>query len=70
MTLTTFYIILILVACIVTILGVLTIRVCVQMAEHLYYPPKPNFKKEAKKRYEKKSNINGTKRIRKSTRKV
>lgn len=68
MTLTTFYIILIVLALIVTILGVLTIRVAVQMYEQLYWhKPKPTFKQEAKKRYEKKY---ATKRIRKSTRKV
>jgi hypothetical protein len=70
MTLTTFFILLILLASIVIILGVLTIRVCVQMAEQIYFPSKPNIKKEAKKRYERKSNINATKRIPKSPRKV
>jgi hypothetical protein len=67
MTLTTFYIILILLASIVTVLGVLTIRVCVQMAEQIYFPKKVDFKKEAKKRYERKY---ATKRISKSPRKV
>lgn len=55
MTLTTFFILLILLASIVTILGVLVIRVAVQMAEHIYFPPKPTFKQQAKKRYERKS---------------
>jgi hypothetical protein len=73
MTLTTFYIILIVLALIVTILGVLTIRVAVQMYEQLYWhKPKPvqSFKQEAKKRYQRKLNNNATKRITKSTRKV
>lgn len=68
MTLTTFFIILILLAIIVTILGVLTIKVCIQMYEHILYPPKPTFKQQAKKRYERKSNA--TKRIPKPSRKV
>lgn len=57
MTLTTFFIILILLASIVTILGVLVIRVAVQIAEQIYFPPKPKltFKEQAKKRYERKS---------------
>ncbi len=69
MTLTTFFIILILLASIVTTLGVLVIRVAVQMAEHIYFPPKPklSFKERAKKRYERKY---ATKRIPKPTRKV
>ncbi len=69
MTLTIFYIVLFLLAFIVTILGVLTIRVAVQMYEHLYWH-KASFKEEAKKRYQRKSNTNGTKRISKSPRKV
>lgn len=67
MTLTTFFIILILLASIVTTLGVLVIRVAVQTYEHILYPPKPNIKKEAKKRYERKY---ATKRIPKPSRKV
>lgn len=66
MTLTTFFIILLLLASIVTILGVLVIRVSVQMAEQIYFP----VKQETKKRYQRKSNINATKRITKSSRKV
>lgn len=67
MTLTTFFIILILLVSIVTILGVLVIKVAVQMTEQIYFPKKTNFKKEAKKRYERKY---ATKRIPKPTRKV
>jgi hypothetical protein len=69
MTLTTFYIILILLAVIITILGVLVIRVAVQMGEQIYFPPKPklSFKEKAKERYQRKY---ATKRIRKSPRKV
>lgn len=67
MTLTTFFIILILLVSIVTILGMLVIRVAVQMAEHLLYPKKVSFKQQAKKRYERKY---ATKRIPKPTRKV
>ena len=66
MTLTTFFIILILLGIIVTVLGLLTIRVCVQMAEQIYFP----VKQETKKRYQRKSNTNATKRIPKSIRKV
>ena len=69
MTTYAFFIVLILVAIIITLLGVLTIRVAVQMYEHLYWH-KASFKEEAKKRYQRKSNTNGTKRISKSPRKV
>jgi hypothetical protein len=56
MTLTTFFIILILLASIVTTLGVLVIRVAVQTYEQIYFPTKPkvSFKQQAKKRYERK----------------
>ena len=69
MTLTTFFIILILLASIVTTLGVLVIRVAVQMGEQIYFPPKPklSFKEKAKERYQRKY---ATKRIPKPTRKV
>ena len=69
MTLTTFYIILILLASIITVLGVQVIKIYFKVYEHIYYPPKQkvNFKKEAKKRYERKY---ATKRISKTTRKV
>ena len=70
MTLTTFFLILLLLASIITILGVLTIKVCVQMAEQIYFPVKSSFKQKAKKRYQRKSNINAIKRIPKSNRKV
>ena len=67
MTLTTFFIILISLACIVTLLGVQVIKVYIRVYEHLLYPPKVNIKKEAKKRYERKY---ATKRIPKTNRKV
>lgn len=69
MTLTTFFIILILLASIVTILGVLVIRVYFKVYEQIYFPPKPklSFKERAKKRYERKY---ATKRIPKPARKV
>ena len=70
MTLTTFFFILLVLASIITILGVQVIKIYFKVYEHLFYPPKTNFKKEAKKRYERKSNINATKRIPKSIRKV
>ncbi len=63
---TIFFIILILLGIIVTVLGLLTIRVCVQMAEQIYFP----VKQQTKKRYQRKSNTNAAKRIPKSTRKV
>lgn len=67
MTLTIFFIILILLAIIVTLLGIQVIKVYIKTYEHLLYPPKVNIKKEAKKRYERKY---ATKRISKSPRKV
>ena len=69
MTTYAFFIVLILAAILITVLGVLTIRVAVQMYEHLYWH-KPSFKEESKKRYQRKSNTNATKRIPKSPRKV
>ena len=57
----TLFIILILLASIITILGVLVIKVAVQMSEQIYFPTK--IKQQAKKKY-------ATKRIRKSPRKV
>ncbi len=63
-----YYIILLLLALIVTAIGILVIKVAIEMYEQLYWhKPKPSFKQEAKKRYQKKY---ATKRIRKSTRKV
>jgi hypothetical protein len=67
---TIFFIILILLGIIITVLGLLTIRVCFQMAEQIYFPVKTTFKQEPKKRYQRKSNTNATKRIPKSSRKV
>ena len=67
MTLTTFFVILILLASIVTILGVQVIKIYFKVYEHLLYPKKVDFKKEAKKRYERKY---ATKRIPKPTRKI
>jgi len=64
----TFFIILILAAILITVLGVLTIRVAVQMYEHLYWhKPKPSFKQETKKRYQRKY---ATKRIQKTNKKI
>jgi len=65
----TLFIILILLLSIVTILGVLVIKVAVQMGEQIYFPTKNKltFKQQAKKRYQKKY---ATKRIPKSPRKV
>lgn len=63
-----YYIILLLLALIVTAIGILVIKFAIEMYEQLYWhKPKPSFKQEAKKRYQKKY---ATKRIRKSTRKV
>lgn len=62
MTLTTFFVILIILASIVTLLGVQVIKIYFKVYEHLLYS-----KKEAKKRYERKY---ATKRIPKSTRKL
>jgi hypothetical protein len=65
----TLFIILILLLSIVTIVGVLVIKVAVQMGEQIYFPTKNKltFKQQAKKRYQKKY---ATKRIPKSPRKV
>lgn len=63
MTLTTFFLILLLLASIITILGVQVIKLYFKVYEHLLYPSKTIFKKESKKRYEKKY---ATKRIPKS----
>jgi hypothetical protein len=53
----TLFIILILLLSIVTIVGVLVIKVAVQMGEQIYFPTKNKltFKQQTKKRYEKKS---------------
>jgi len=70
MSLTTFFIILIVLACIVTILGVQIIKLYFQIYENILYPPKEKltFKQEAKKRYERKINkTNATKRIQKTS---
>ena len=66
-----FFIVLILVTMLVTILGLLTIKVAVQMCEQLYWDkPKSSFKEVAKKRYQRKSNTNATKRIQKTNKKI
>ncbi len=71
MTTYAFFIILILAAILITVLGVLTIRVAVQVYEQLYWhKPKSSFKEEAKKRYQRKSNTNATKRIQKTNKKL
>ncbi len=63
-----YYIILLLLALIVTAIGILVIKVAVQMYEQLYWhKPKSTFKEEAKKRYERKY---ATKRIQKTNKKV
>jgi hypothetical protein len=62
MTTYTYFIVLILAAILITVLGVLTIRVAVQMYEQLYWH-KPSFKEESKKRYQRKY---ATKRIQKT----
>lgn len=74
------YFILILLTIMVTFVGLLVIKAAIEMAEKIYYPSKPKaitsteeevtFKEETKKRYQRKSNTNATKRISKSTRKV
>ena len=62
-----FYITLILMAMLIIILGILTIKALTQMYEQFYWY-KPSFKEEAKKRYERKINkTNATKRIQKTT---
>jgi hypothetical protein len=65
----TLFIILILLLSIVTIVGVLIIKIAVQMGEQIYFPTKNKltFKQQAKKRYQRKY---ATKRIPKSPRKV
>ena len=67
MTLTTFYITLILLASIITVLGIQVIKIYFKVYEHLLYPKKVSFKKEAKERYQRKY---ATKRISKPIRKV
>jgi hypothetical protein len=65
-----FYITLILMAMLITIVGILTIKALIQMYEQFYWH-KPTFKEEAKKRYERKINkTNATKRIQKTNKKV
>lgn len=60
-----FYITLILMAMLIIILGILTIKALIGMYEQFYWhKPKPTFKQEAKKRYERKY---ATKRIQKTT---
>ena len=67
MTLTTFYITLILLASIITVLGIQVIKIYFKVYEQIYFPKKVSFKKQSKERYERKY---ATKRISKTTRKV